>query len=162
VTHSMNVCYDRPLVRRALNRFMFDRMGWSLVAGLPVASLFLLLLSLWGTWDTWLTVMSIALAITIGVISYVYILRFKTSDRFFEKAKDPTVKFIFSSEGVKTESEIGTSELKWAVFDELLIFPDVWLLIYARSGYLTLPTKALTEECKVFIKDRMPSSKKAV
>ena len=162
MNYSVNVKYDRRLVRRALNRFMFDRMGWTFVLGFPGLSLLLLILFLSGAWNVWLSVVSVALAIVIGIITYIYFLRLKTSEGFFEKAKDPSVKFIFTAEGVKMDSEVGSSELKWAVFDELLRFPDVWLLIYARSGYLTLPTSALTTECKALIEEKVLSSKKAV
>ena len=162
MNYSVNVSYDRPLVRRALNLFMLERMGWTLVGGLPIVSLLLLLLYLLGIWDMWLSIVSITLATAIGGIAYIYFLRLKTSEGFFEKVKDTTVKFIFSSDGVKTVSEMGSSELKWAVFDELLRFPDIWLLIYARSGYLTLPSSALTAECKAFIEKRMSFPKKLV
>ena len=159
MNYSVNVTYNRPLVRRALNRFMFDRMGWTLMAGLPGVSLLLVILFFLDAWNIWLSVVAVALAVTIGAIFYIYFLRLKTSEGFFEKAKSPSVKLKFTSDGVTTESDLGSSDLKWAAFDELLKFPDVWLLIYARSGYLTIPTNVLTAECKEFIEERLTSRK---
>jgi hypothetical protein len=63
--------------------------------------------------------------------------------------------FTFDDEGVRTESDLGTTDLKWQVFDEILKFPEVWLLVYAKSGYMTLPVDQLTPECMQFIEVQM-------
>jgi hypothetical protein len=44
------------------------------------------------------------------------------------------------------------------VFDEILKFPDVWLLVYAKSGYMTLPIDQLTPECMEFIDTQIGSA----
>lgn len=160
MSYSTQVTYNRTLVRRALNRFMVNRMGWALIVGTSVMFLFLVVLFLMRIWGFWLSLVSCALIIAVGGITYIYFLRLRTSEGFFDKVQDPTVTFTFDQDGVRTDSQLGTSELKWAAFDELLKFPDVWLLIYARSGYMTLPTNALTLECQAFIEEKLASSNK--
>ena len=134
MNYSIEVRYDRPLVRRALNRFMLDRLGWTSVIGLPVALLFLLLMFLSGSWSLWLSIVAGLLAVAVVTIAYIYYIRLETSEGFFARTKDPTVTFFFTSDAVRTDSELGSSELKWLVFDEILKFRDVWLLIYAEVG----------------------------
>lgn len=157
--YSTQVTYDRPLVRRALNRFMVNRMGWTLIVAIPGTFLFLAVLFLMKIWSFWLSLGLAALVIVVVVITYIYFLRLRTSEGFFDKVQDPTVTFTFGPDGVRTDSQLGSSELKWAAFDELLKFPDVWLLIYTRSAYITLPTNALTLECQAFIEEKLTSSK---
>ncbi|MEO6334426.1 MAG: YcxB family protein [Pyrinomonadaceae bacterium] len=100
---------------------------------------------------------SIAVTIAVGItfFSWIYFVRLRTAEGFFDKADDPTVVFRFTVDGVQTESDLGSSNLKWTVFDELLKFPDVWLLVYANSGYMTLPVDNLTPECMEFIDQQL-------
>jgi len=88
--------------------------------------------------------------------------RLRTSDAFLRRSKEQTVRYVFNDEGVSVESDLAKSEIKWALFDEILKFKDLWLLIYSRSGYMTLPTSDMTEECKLFIEQKILSPKKIV
>lgn len=155
--HTAEVKYDRNLIRRALNGFMFKRLGWPGVLGLfgpliIILAAFILDISLS---SIYLLILLVIFSILAGLIIFIYILRLKTSEGFFAKSSNPTVKFTFSEEGITTQSDIGSSELKWEVFDELLKLDDIWLLIYAGSGYITLPISSLSEECKNFIETKV-------
>ena len=161
MSHTATIKYDRPLVRRALNRFMVKRLGESsFLALLAVTSVFLF--SYFTDSWTWpLTYMAIAIAAALAFLSFVYYARLRAAEGFFDKANDPTVTLRFTSEGVRTESDLGSTDLKWKVFEEILRFPDVWLLVYAKSGYMTLPLDQLTPECSQFIEQQMIAHKAA-
>ena len=159
MSHTAIIKYDRPLVRRALNRFMVKRLGKLFFVALLAIMIVFFYLYLTGTW-TWLrTYLAIALATVLAFLSFVYYARLRAAEGFFDKSNDPTVTFRFTTEGVRTESDLGSADLKWQVFDEILKFQDVWLLVYAKSGYMTLPVDQLTPECSQFIEQQMIACK---
>src|SRR5262245_36961586 len=160
LSHTIIIKYDRPLVRRALNRFMIQRLGNSFFVALPFAFLLFLYLYLTGSWTRSITYLSIAIAVLVTFTLLVYYARLRAAEGFFDKANDPTVKLIFTTDGVQTESDLGSSDLKWAAFEEILKFRDLWLLIYAKSGYMTLPLDQLTSECAQFIEKQMAAHQK--
>jgi hypothetical protein len=155
---SIKVTYTPALIRQALNCFMLRRLGLPVLVMTPLAVLGLLALYSSGSWSTWLSAVSIALCIAICTIAYIYFLRLKAGEGFFAKSPDPSVIFVFSETGVTTSSALGTSELLWSAFDELLEFPKVWLLIYAKSAYITLPNDSLTDPCKELIRSKLKTS----
>ncbi len=154
MSYTATIKYDRPLVRRALNRFMARRVGKSFVA-FPVVVILYLFSYFTNSWSWPLTYSAIAVALALVFLSYVYYARLRATEGFFDKANDPTVTLIFTTDGIRTESDLGTSDLKWKVFDEIPKFPDVWLLVYAKSGYITLPLDQLTPACTQFIEQQM-------
>ena len=155
MSYSATIQYDRPLVRRALNRFMAKRLGTTFLAVLILLAIAFGYLYLAGGWTWPLTLVAAAIALIVAFISWVYYARLRAAEGFFDKATDPTVTFRFTEEGVQTESDLGTSDLRWAVFDEVLKFRDIWLLVYAKSGYMTLPTDQLSPECMRFIEQQI-------
>ncbi|MEP6703527.1 MAG: YcxB family protein [Acidobacteriota bacterium] len=149
--HSATIKYDRPLVRRAVNRFMVQRLRKVFVA---IAILLVLALLYWyltASWNWVLTSIAVTIAVVVTFFSWIYFVRLRAAEGFFDKADDPTVTIRFNADGVQTESDLGSSNIKWIVFEEVLKFPDVWLLVYAKSGYMTLPVDKLTPELMEFI-----------
>jgi FtsH-binding integral membrane protein len=158
--HTLEVTYDRALIRRGLNRFMVKRFGWLTFALIFGLGALLIVEMLSGSWSSWFTAMLAIWIIVVAFLIVVYIARLRASEGFFQNSENCKVKFVFSDDGVKTDSDVGSSDIKWKVFDEVLKFSDVWLLVYAKSGYMTLPAIQLSEEAKVFIERKI--SQKAV
>lgn len=156
---SVTVKYDKALVRKALNRYMLRRLGKSFFIAVAAALFVFLFAFLGGAWSWLLTVLGLVLLAAFAFLVFVYFARLRAAEGFFDEANDPVVKFHFTAEGVRTESDIGSTDLKWPVFEEILKFPEVWLLVYARSGYMTLPTDQLSAECRQFIEKQIPRSR---
>ena len=84
------------------------------------------------------------------------------AEGFFDKANQPTVTFHFTEPMGSRQNRITcTTDLKWQVFEEILKFPDIWLLVYAKSGYMTLPVDQLTPDCMQFIDTQITENSKA-
>lgn len=155
MSHTVTVTYDRPLVRRALNRFMLRRLGPSFFVALFGGILILSFMFFTGSWMWLSTLFAAAMTAALLFLAFVYFARLRAAEGFFDKANEPTVTFRITTDGVRTESELGTSDLKWLVFEEIPKFRDVWLIVYAKSGYLTLPLDQLTPECSQFIEEQV-------
>ena len=48
-------------------------------------------------------------------------------------------------------SDIGTTTLQWSVVKELWQFPTVWLLLYSKAQFSTLPLACLSPETQAYI-----------
>ncbi|MEP6944784.1 MAG: YcxB family protein [Acidobacteriota bacterium] len=139
---------------------MARRLGISFFIALLVAVLLPLLSYISGFWSIVLTVVTLTLGAALAFLIFVYYARLRAAEGFFDKANEPSVTFNFSDEGVITDSDIGSTNLKWAAFDEILKFSDVWLLLYAKSGYMTLPLNQITPECCQFIEQQVTHHRK--
>ncbi len=159
MTCSATIKYDKPLVRRALNRFMLKRLGKSFFVALFALTVVFAAAFAFGVWSWPLSVLGVVLLGFLAFLAFVYVARLRAAEGFFDKANEPTATSHFDTEGVRTESDLGTVDLKWQVFDEILRFPDVWLLVYAKSGYMTLPVHQLTPEYLQFIESQLGSSR---
>ncbi|MGD9562843.1 MAG: YcxB family protein [Pyrinomonadaceae bacterium] len=134
---------------------MARRLGKSFFVVIA-AVLAIFLVSLFtGTWTWPLTVLGVILLAALSFIVFVYLGRLRAAEGFFDKANEPSVTFQFTDDGVITESDLGRTNLKWQVFEEILKFPDIWLLVYAKSGYMTLPIDQLTPGCLQFIEEQI-------
>ena len=158
--HTATVRYDRPLVRRALNCYFARRLGRLVFVVFALLILLLAYAVVSNSWNRTLTYWLVPLLGAIATLGAAYYARLRAAEGFFDKANEPTVVLKFSTVGVETKSDLGTAELKWAVFDEVLKFTDIWLLVYAGSGYMTLPVDQLSPDCRQFIEAQMANQKK--
>lgn len=150
-SHTLSFTYDRPLVRRALRRFMTKRLGL-------FSRMFPALIIAWLAWDvlndSWTdtdTFLAGFLGVIVVVALSVYMGRMRAAVGFLDQSMDPMVSLTFTEAGICTQAEIGSSNLKWSMFEELLKFRDVWLLVYDGSGFMTVPTAQMSPACAEFI-----------
>ena len=140
---------------------MVRRRGRSFFVVLTVLAVIFPLAFAFGVWSGPLSVLGMILLAFLAFLAFVYIARLRAAEGFFDKANDPVVTFQFNDDGIQTVLDLGTTDLKWQVFDEILKFPDVWLLVYAKSGYMTLPLDQLTPECMQFIDAQVSANRNA-
>jgi hypothetical protein len=67
------------------------------------------------------------------------------------------VSYELSEEFFKAKSDMGSSELKWETFKGIWIFPRVWLLMFDKASYVTLPVDQVSNEVKEFLKKKIIS-----
>jgi hypothetical protein len=68
-----------------------------------------------------------------------------------------SVSYELSEGFFKAKSEMGSTEFKWESFKAVWIFQKVWLLVFDKNGYLTLPSKQISNEVKEFLKRKIVS-----
>jgi len=98
-------------------------------------------------------------AIAFQLLIYVssYIRHRKSIAEWKRLQGDAPVHYELSTETMKTTSNLGSSELRWHVFRELLEHPDFILLGMGRAGHLTLPGSDIPAGARAFIRDRFAS-----
>lgn len=153
--HTTTIRYDRALVRRALNRFFARTLGKPFFAVFGLLCMYFVYALASGTWSQISTYIAIAMGVMSSVLGLVYVLRLRASTGFFDKSDEPIVEFEFQEDVMVMTSSLGTSKLEWEVFEDVMKFSNIWLLIYARGGYITLPLEQLSSECQAFIDQKL-------
>lgn len=152
-----NLCYnieftvDKALIRKALHQFMLRRLGrlWIII--------FVLLWIWFGyyaiqyRWDVLTNLFGGILISGSLLLMYIYHIRLKQSETLLSKMKEPFVRYHIDQSGITVSSELGESKMNWVVFEEIFKSQDLWLLIYAKSAYLTIPVNKMSSECLSFI-----------
>jgi hypothetical protein len=67
------------------------------------------------------------------------------------------VDYELTPEVCRTKSGWATAEMKWEVMQELLIYPEIWILSSRYAGYFTLPADQIGNDVKDFLKQKMNS-----
>lgn len=147
--------YSEQYVRDAV------RLYWRRTIGLvyPVVSLLLAVFVIYqvmnGERSWFVGVVGAVAAISIAVIIAVYFVNLSRSLGRFRRMKDPVATLELGQERFKIVSDVGTSEISWALIKQLLCFEHIWLVLFSSSEYITLPVDDLSEQEKQFIIDQM-------
>ena len=91
----------------------------------------------------------------IGIFIAAYFQRLNHALSQLKMMGDGTVHYEVSDDRIKASSSLGSTEVKWKMFKALWIFPRVWLLMFDKAGYLTLPSEQMSEDVKEFLKRRI-------
>jgi hypothetical protein len=99
--------------------------------------------------------------LTISVLGIIFIAvayfqrRAHSLSHFRKTGK--TVSYELSEEFFKAKSDLGSTEVKWESFKAIWTFPKVWLLMFDRANYLTLPVDQISNDVKEFLKRKIIS-----
>lgn len=98
-------------------------------------------------------------AIAFQFLVYIgYYIRQRRSIADWKRLQgDAPVHYSLTSETLRATSNLGSSELRWNVFRELLEHDDYILLGMGRSGHLTLPRHDVPSDALEFIRERFSS-----
>jgi ABC-type transport system involved in cytochrome bd biosynthesis fused ATPase/permease subunit len=99
--------------------------------------------------------------LTVAVLGMVFVVaayfqRCAHSLSHFRKT-GKTVSYELSEELFKAKSDLGATEVKWEAFKAIWTFPKVWLLMFDKANYLTLPADQISSDIKEFLKRKIIS-----
>ena len=155
MTYQFNITFNEEHARYAVPKFFQRYVG----IGVPVAFALLAaaLVQMFMTRRTdWLFgALLVVLVMGAGLFVVAYFMRLNHAIGLLRKMGSPIVSYELTDERMKASSSLGTTEVKWEMFKELWIFPRVWLLLFDKAGYLTLPSDQLSEDVKTFLKQRI-------
>lgn len=152
--YERNVTFSQKMILKAADRFMFRFLGkgYFVASALLLGALVFFLYCLPAHWLTFFL-----LTIVIGdvvITPLLFVVNRHRAARLFKRMSSPEVKFVIEDEGVSTESEMGTGNIKWPYIEKVWIYPDVWFL-FVGGQYILIPTGRLGEDVKEFILGRL-------
>jgi len=104
----------------------------------------------------WLTIALLTSAVLVQILAMgVYLNHRHRVLASLDRLDDGVMEFRFDEEGLGLSSNLGTSMLKWATFERLWKFPDMWLLFISKQQYIVLPVDQLPSDALDLVDSRV-------
>jgi hypothetical protein len=158
MSHEATLIYSEALLRQAVFAFWRRSVGVGFLAALLVAVLGLVVLIAQGMASWLVGTIAAVLVLGIGFAAAVYVVHYRNSLRKFRQMDKPQATFRADESSFTIVSDIGPSTLQWSAVKELWQFPSVWLLLYSKAQFTTLPLACLSPETQAYIVQRVRES----
>ena len=158
MSHEATLIYSEALLRQAVFAFWRRSVGVGFLAALLVAVLGLVVLVAQGMASWLVGTIAAVLVLGIGFAAAVYVVHYRNSLRKFRQMDKPQATFRADESSFTIISDIGPSTLQWSTVKELWQFPSVWLLLYSKAQFTTLPLACLSPETQAYIVQRVRES----
>ena len=149
--HEATLIYNEALLRQAVFAFWRRSVGVGFFVALLIAALGLVVLVALGQASWLIGGLAVVLVLGIAFATVVYVVHYRNSLRKFRQMDKPQASFSAEESSFTMSSDIGTTTLQWSAVRELWQFPSVWLLLYSKSQFTTLPLACLPAETQAYI-----------
>lgn len=156
--HEATLIYSTTLLRQAVFAFWRRSVGVGFFVALLIAALGLVILVALGQSSWIIGGLAAILALGIAFATVVYVVHYRNSLRKFRQMDQPRATFRAEESSFTMSSDIGTTTLQWSAVKELWQFPSVWLFLYSKAQFTTLPLACLSSETQAYIVQRVRES----
>lgn len=149
--HEATLIYSTALLRQAVFAFWRRSVGVGFFVALFIAAIGLVVLVALGQ-SSWI-IGGLATVLVVGVAFaiVIYVVHYRRSLQKFRQMDKPQALFRAEASSFTMSSDIGTTTLQWSAVKELWQFQNVWLLLYSKAQFTTLPLACLSPETQVYI-----------
>ncbi len=142
-------------------RYWQRRLGYRYALELAIGS-GLLVLATQGPYR-WIEV---ALMVAVGVFAVLgaglFLIHWYRAVAGLKALSPPTSTWTLTEEAVMQASSLGESAIGWEGLREVWRFPDLWLLVWGRDVYSTIPVAQLPREARQLIERRVKETGGAI
>jgi hypothetical protein len=149
--HEATLIYSESLLRQAVFAYWRRSVGVGFFVALIIAALGLVVLVALGQSSWIIGALAAVLVLGISFATVVYVVHYRNSLRKFRQMDKPQSTFRADESSFTMSSDVGTTTLQWSAVKELWQFPSVWLLLYSKSQFSTLPLTCLSPETQAYI-----------
>jgi len=144
-------------VRTAVNSYWKRTVGVTFVA----AIVFLIAVFLWrvsGGDRSWIIgALGAFLLLVVVVVAAAYVVPYRQSLAAFRALDPPEATMTLGEATLSIASSVGSSTVAWSAVKELWRFPRVWLLLFSKAQFVTLPVRCLSPEAQALITEKVRS-----
>ena len=155
MSHEATLIYSESLLRQAVFAFWRRSVGLSFILMLVALPAILGVLVAQGAASWLIATLAAVLVIAAAVAVALYVAYYRNSLRKFRKMDKPLATFCADESSFTMSSDAGTTTLQWSAVKELWQFPSVWLLLYSKTQFSTLPLACLPPETQAFVLQRV-------
>ena len=148
-----DVHITEDLLRRVALRRIFRRWPLTLIAILLIGYGIMFDIRR-GQWTTLSTIGATALGIQWLLFVAIYLRQRRAIGEWARQQGDAPVHYSLKDETICAQSNLGSSELKWTVFRELIEHDDCLLLGFSRGNHLTLTRANVPAEALEFMRQK--------
>jgi len=156
--YETTLIYSESLLRQAVFGFWHRSVGIGFFVALLIAALGLVVLVALGQSSWIIGGLAAVLVFGIAFAIVVYVVHYRRSLQKFRQMNKPQATFRADDSSFTMSSDIGTTTLQWSAVKELWQFPNVWLLLYSKAQFTTLPLACLPAETQTYIVQRIRES----
>jgi hypothetical protein len=155
MSHEAILIYSESLLREAVFGFWRRSIGMGFILMLVALTVVLGVLVALGA-PVWIIVtLAVLLVLAAAVAVALYIGYYRNSLRKFRTMSTPRATFRADESSFTMTSDAGTTTLQWSAVKELWQFPSVWLLLYSKTQFSTLPLACLPPDIQAFVQERV-------
>ena len=156
--HRATLKYTEPMVERAVRLFWLRTVGY----GELVAVIVMIAVLAWryGAGDrSWIVgVLATFVFLSIVLPVTIYVVHYRNTLEKFRAMKEPVAEFTVDDDVLTLASDQGTATLKWSAVTEVWRFESLWLVLFSKSQFVTIPLEGLPESMQSFVVERVKAS----
>lgn len=156
--HEATLIYSTALLRQAVFAFWRRSVGVGFFVALLIAALGLVVLVALGQASWLIGGLAAVLVLGIAFAIVIYVVHYRRSLHKFRQMNQPRATFCADESSFTMSSDIGTTTIQWSAVKELWQFQSVWLLLYSKAQFTTLPLACLSPETQAYIVQRVRAS----
>ena len=149
--HEATLIYSTTLLRQAVFAFWKRSVGVGFFVALLIAAIGLVVLVALGQSSWIIGGLGAVLVLGTAFPIVVYVVHYRRSLQKFHQMDNPQATFRAEESSFTMVSDIGTTTLQWSAVKELWQFSNVWLLLYSKAQFTTLPLACLPPETQAYI-----------
>jgi hypothetical protein len=146
MTDGFQLNYTEPLVRSALNRFWRRAVGWKYFVAVILLALITGSAIERGDRSWYVGVLGTVTVLAVLVSVAGYFAHYRRAMGAFRRLTSGAARFEPTETGFRLESALGYSELSWGAVTQIWRYPDMWLFVFSRNLFSTLPLAAIDAE----------------
>lgn len=149
--HEATLIYSTALLHQAVFAFWRRSVGVGFFVALFIAAIGLVVLVALGQSSWIIGGLAAVLAVGVAFAIVIYVVHYRRSLQKFRQMDKPQALFRAEESSFTMISDIGTTTLQWSAVKELWQFSNVWLLLYSKAQFTTLPLACLPPETQAYI-----------
>lgn len=150
--------YSEPLIRDAVFLFWRRSIGVRFFVAFLLTSSSLALLLAQGETSWIVGVLGTVLALGVLFVIAIYVVHYRNALAKLRDMGHPSATLSLNEGSFTLRSGAGSATLPWSAVKELWQSPSVWLLLYSKAHFSTLPVACLSDEVQALILHRIKTA----
>lgn len=150
--------YTETLITQAVRLYWRRTVGLGFLVAVVLMFAFLIWLLVEGD-RSWIIGL-VAAVVLLGVIMpvAVYVAHYRNSIGKFREMSQPVAELVADQNGLTMSSDRGSSSLKWELVKEVWRYDTLWLLLFSKAQFVTLPLADLPDPMQAFMLERVQAA----
>ena len=149
--HRATLNYTERLVEKAVRLFWLRTVGYGELVAVVVMTTVLAWRLMEGDRSWFVGVLATLVFLSIAIPLAIYFGHYRNSLGKFREMKLPIAEFVVDEDALTLSSDLGATTLKWAAVTEVWRFETLWLLLFSKSQFVTIPLDGLPESMREFV-----------
>jgi len=158
MSHSTTLVYDAALIREAAFCFWRRTVGWGFIAALFLVVVSLCVLLSRGDRSWVVGVLATFAVIGVAFLIAIFFVHYRNAISKFNAMSSGRAEFTATDSGLSFTSQLGSTSLPWPAVKELWRFRRVWLLLFSKAQFVTLPLASVPAEFQSFVLQQVKAS----